>query len=364
MNYTTKQIKKMYDGIPKIKMMLGETPLHKLETISKDYGINLYMKREDLAGPSTFSGNKMRKLEFTMGQAVKDGIKYVTTFGAYQSNSAMQIATAANICGIKPILYLGDTKEKGEPTVFTGNLLVSKMLGAEIHYVSKPDDNPEDSNSLNGLWEKCINLCMEKEKELIKNGELAMFIPVGSTHKSAWISDVLTFAEMIEQSQALGFKIDYIYHTNGSCGTLPGLIAAKLMMGSNIELRSINVRSWKPGQLITKETCYERVKAIFEQLNIPCPSKDKIYEQMNVDERFIGPAYGVPNPLAQDCIKELALKEGMFIDPTYTGKGFLGLKTQLEEGKIPKGSNVVFIHTGGLLSLFSDDLRLTEDLIK
>lgn len=352
MNMSTEDLGELLENIPRKRFLFTPTPFHKLDNMSKEYDVDIYMKREDLSGPSTFGGNKIRKLEFIIGQALEDKVDYIITYGAYQSNSAMQIVTTCNASGIKPILFLGDTKAQDIPKHPTGNLLLMRMLGAEINYVEKPE--PKDSLDLNPLWNKVIDECLKKKEELESKGYKVMFIPVGSTHEYAFVSDVLLFKELLEQSREQGCELDYIFHTNGSGGTLPAMIAAKLMTGSKIKIMSINVRSWKEGNLITKKTCLDRVKYVFNRLNVPCPSDDLIYAEMNVDENYMGPGYGIPNPKAEAVIRELTKKEGLFVDYTYTGKGFSGLKDYIINGIVPKGSKVVFIHTGGLMALFAD----------
>lgn len=349
---TTKEVRTIFNKLPIKHIAFTPTILHKLENISKDLDVNIYMKREDMSGPSCFSGNKMRKLELIVGKALENKVEYIITYGAYQSNSAMQIATACVSAGIKPILFLGDTKAEGILENPTGNTILDYILGAEIVYVEKPE--PKDSLNLIPLWNKVREECFKKVEELKQQGYNAMFVDVGATHEFGWPSDVQLFAELLEQSKEMKFDIDYIYHTNGSCGSLPGMITAKYLTGSNIELRSINVRSWKEGNLITKDTCFEHVQGIFKRFDLPCPPDEKIYKEMNINEGFMGPGYGIPNEKGQAAIKMMARREGIMLDPIYTGKGFSGLIDDIQKGNVPKGSNVVFIHTGGTVALFSD----------
>lgn len=347
---TIEQVKQAIQTVPRANLMFHPTPFHKLENFSSLANVQLYMKREDMSGPSGFSGNKMRKLEYIMGQAMAEGVEYIITYGAYQSNSTMQVATACNICGLKPILFLGDTKAEGIPDVPTGNLLLDRILGAELVFVDKP--HPQDSLDLNPLWNKVIAQCEEKVAQLNAEGHKAIFVSVGSAHPFSYVSDVSNFVEIMEQTQAMGVKLDYIYHTNGSCSSLPGLIAGKLLLQSDVTIRSINVRSWQPGQLITKETCLQRTKAIFERLHLPCPSDQDIYAEMHIDENFMYPGYGLPNAPAQAAIRNMAKLEGIMIDPVYTGKGMSGLLSHIETGLVPANSHVAFIHSGGTVSFF------------
>jgi len=349
---TLEELAKRLEPIPRKRFLFTPTPFHKLENFSKTYETDVYMKREELGGPSSFSGNKIRKLEFIIGQALEEGIDSVITYGSYQSNSAMQIATTCNASGIKPILFLGDTKAEGLCDAPSGNLLVNLILGAEIHYVDKPD--PKDSLDLNPLWNKVIEACMRKKEAMESEGHKVMFIPVGSTHEYGFVSDVLMFRELMEQSRAEGVELDYLFHTNGSGGTLPGLIAAKLITGSEVQIKSINVRSWEEGELISKSICVDRVKSIYRRLQLTCPPEDVIVREINVDYDYMHPGYGIPNEKAVAAIRELAQTEGILLDYVYTGKGFSGLKDYITQGIVPKGSQVAFIHTGGVIGLFSD----------
>ncbi len=356
---TSNDLGEVFEKFPREELVFAPTPFHKAKNLSKDYGVDIYMKREDMSGPSVLGGNKTRKLELILGAALEKKVDYLITYGSYQTNSAMEMATFCNICGIKPIIFMGDTKGQGDPTEFTGNLLVSKMLDAEIHYVRKPE--PQDSLDLNPLWLKVIAEADERKKELEKEGYKVDFVPVGSTHQDGWISFVNVFKELMEQTGALGFDMDYIFHTNGSGGSLPGMIAAKLMTGSKVKIISINVRSWEEGNLITKKTCLDRVKYIFDQFNLPCPSDEKIYAEMNIDENFMAPGYGIPSVEGTDAIRQMIRREGLLIDPTYSGKGFAGLLDYVKKGIVPAGSKVVFIHTGGTGGLFADT-KITKGL--
>ncbi|GAA0180357.1 D-cysteine desulfhydrase [Clostridium sediminicola] len=357
MKMTPAEIEERFVDIPRKRLVYTPTPFNKLENMSNDYGVDIYMKREDLSGPSTFGGNKTRKLEFILGKALEERVDYLITYGAYQSNACMQMTTFCNSCDIKPILFLGDTKNKGIPENLTGNLLLSNILGAEIHYVSKPET--EDPTDLNPLWIKVMDQANKKKEELEKQGYRVELVPVGCTHEYGWVAYTLLFTELLAQTKASGFEMDYIFHTNGSGGSLPAMIAANLMTDSKVKIVSVNVRSWEEGNLITKKTCLDRVKYVFDRLNVPCPSDEEIYAEMNIDENYIKPGYGIPNPDVQKSIKEVARREGMFVDPTYSGRGFHGMMEYIRKGIVPEGSKVVFIHTGGSGSFFSN-----PDLVK
>jgi len=352
MTYTPKQIREMIDALPRQRLIFSPTPLHRLNNLSADWGRDIYLKREDMSGPSPLSGNKMRKLEFVLGEAVHQGVKTVVTYGAYQSNSAMQVAAAANICGLRALLYLGDTKGEGVPEQPIGNLLLDRLLGAEITYVDK---HPEaTANNLTPMWDHMTQLCRDKAAALTAAGEPAAFLPLGAAHPWGYVSDVLNYLEILAQCEEMGFKPDYIFHANSSGGTLPGLIAAQLLLGeTDTKIISINIRSWAQGNVVTRQTCIERVRAIFDRLGLPIPSDENILARMHIDENYMAPGYALPSPVAQATIALVLKREGVFLDPTYTGKGFSGLRDYIEKGRLPRGSRAVYIHSGGLMGLLA-----------
>ena len=122
---------KYLEKIPKTSLGFFPTPMHKLENLSKEYGVNIYIKRDDFSGISVFGGNKIRKLEYLMGDAIAKGCDTVFTYGATQSNHAMQTVTAANKCGLNPIIYLASLVDTNEDDI-RGNLLLDAILGSRI----------------------------------------------------------------------------------------------------------------------------------------------------------------------------------------------------------------------------------------
>ncbi len=349
---TPNDLMQRIDRLPRQRLGSFPTPLHHLKRLSAQTGVQIYLKREDLSGPGPFGGNKMRKLEFVLGQAVQEGVEYLVTYGAHQSNSAMQMTTAANACGLKSVLFLGDSKGEGAPQTLEANLLLDHLLGAEVHFVDKP--KPKDALDLTAMWNRLIDLSWQKVRQLEEEGHKALFVPLGAAHPYGYVSDVRNYLEIHQQCAGLGFAPDYICHSNSSGGTLPGLIAAKLMLGDkHTQLYSFNIRSWAPGNVVTRATCVDRVRAIYDRLQMPFPGDDKVLAAMHIEEGYMAPGYAMPNPQAQRTIARVMQLEGVLLDPTYTGKGFTGLLDYIDKQKIPAGSRVVFIHSGGVLGLFS-----------
>lgn len=342
-----REIDSLFKNIPRKKVLFLPTPLHKLKNISKKYDVDIFMKRDDLTGPSCFGGNKTRKLEFIVGKALEEGVEYFISMGGYQTNAGMEMVAFCRIFGLKPILYLSDVINQGEPKHFLGNLLLNKIMNCEIHYVTKD----YEGDSLISMKNKRLELSENRKKELESKGHKVKLIPPGCAHPDGWVAYVLGFKEVFQQSKEMNIKFDYFYHTTGTGGSLPGIIASKLLMESNTKIMSIAIQN----DPCNKETICQRTEAVFQRLGLEPPKKDIILDEININKDFVGKGYGVPSREGTEAIKELAREEGLFVDPVYTGKGFSGLLGHIKSGKIPKGSKVVFLHTGGCGALFAEE---------
>lgn len=349
--YSSEDIAELFKDIPKVSKAFYPTPFHKLENISKKYGVNVFIKREDMSGPSSFGGNKVRKIEYIVGEAVKENVDAIITMGGYQSNASVQLSQYCNLYGIHPIAVLGDNHNEGIPKERKGNLLLNSLLGTEIHLVVRKE-SPDDPN-LNPLWEEV----KEKIRKIIADyeakGKKIMYVPVGCTHPAGWVSYVRCFDEIYEQIKSYANDVDYIFHANGSAGSLPGFIVGKALKGSNCKVISINNRRYGPGEQVGVQDVFDRIKYLYEKFNIECPTDDEIWAEINIDQNYLGEKYGAPTEVGAEAMIEAAKLEGLFLDPVYTGKSFSGLLSYIKSGKIPKGSNVVYIHTGGTGGLFN-----------
>ncbi|UUV17400.1 pyridoxal-phosphate dependent enzyme [Fusobacteria bacterium ZRK30] len=357
-----KQIESLLEKIPKVKIGFFPTPLHKLKNISKEYGVDVYIKREDMSGPSSFGGNKVRKIEYIVGEAIEKNYDTLMTVGSYQSNAALQLAQYCNINNLNAISILGDTKTEGEPKERKGNLLLNSFLGTDIHLVHR--DEPKGNYNMNPLWVKVDKKSEEVKKEYEKKGHKVMQVPVGCTSQAGWVSYITVFKEIVEQMKSFDSELDYIFHANGSAGSIPGLIVGKFLMGAKTKMISINNRRYGPGELVSEQDIFDRVKYLFNKLNIEAPADDKIWAEINIDQDYLGKGYGQPTAAGSEAIIEVAKKEGLFLDPVYTGKSFSGLLNYIRSGKIPSGSKVGYIHTGGTGGLFIGTETFHEDLKK
>jgi len=335
--------------LPRRQIGFYPTPFHKVENLSRTYGVNIFLKREDMAGPGTISGSKMRTAEFIIGQALRDGVDTIITQGVYLTNSGLQFVTAARVAGITPILYLTRDERHGRITEYRGNLLLNQIMDVETHYLTTSGGAYWNAA---GEKNRIVNAMEAHKARLQTKGRKVLIVPTGGAHPNGFVSHAITFKEMIEQAKALGVELNYIYHTAGTGTALPGLLAGKLFTGDKVKFRSIAINSYQAGGWMNKNVIVDRVKHIFKVLGVEAPSDQDIYDEIDIDERFIGNDYAVPSAESTAAIKELARSDGVFIGPVYTGKGFAGLLDHVRTGRIERGSNIAFLHTGDTGNLF------------
>lgn len=326
---------------PKENLGFFPTPLHKLEKLSDELGVNLYLKRDDMTGFSLFGGNKIRKLEYLIGDAVAKGCDTVFTFGATQSNHAMQTVTACRRYGLKPILYLVAIVEPSEEDL-RANMLIDKVLGAEIHIVSMDGKTEEEADEL------AVELAQKHLETLESQGHKCYMVPMGGASEIGSAGFISGFVELNDQLEKIGEKADYLFHSSGTGGTLAGLAAGKKLLDSDTSIISINASPKPPEH-------YAKIAKLATNALAYLGSDKTVSEQdLNFDQNYYAPGYEIPNEGASNAIKQLARTEGILLDPVYTGKAFAGMLDYIRTKKIPAGSNVIFWHTGGVTALFAE----------
>ena len=216
------------------------TPLHKLEKVSRDTGVNVWIKREDFSGMTLFGGNKIRKLEYLLGDARAKGCDTVITFGATQSNHAMETATAARKCGMEPVLYLAALVEPKKEDV-RANLLLDTILGAELHILpTLPGELMADT------FVRCRSQVDERIAQLKAAGHKVYEMPSGGSTPVGVTGYVDSFVELTAQLQERNIQADYLFTSTGTGGTLAGLAAGKALLGSAIQIVGIQVSPKDP----------------------------------------------------------------------------------------------------------------------
>jgi len=321
----------MLEKFERIKLGHFPTPIEHLKNITKYLGgPNIFIKRDDCTGLAT-GGNKTRKLEFLIPDAIKNKAELVVTVGAVQSNHARQTAAACTLMGLKCLIILEQrVKDPPEAYMNSGNIFLDKLFGADIKIC------PKNENFLE-YYEKVI-------EDLKSKGTNVYFIPGGGSNSIGALGYVVCLNEIIKENNKYNFS--QIVHATGSAGTQAGLLAGRKYFNCGIPVIGICIRYDK----VTQENrVYTEAKKTCEKLQ--CSILDK--SEVIVYDEYIGPGYGEPSDSMIEATKLLAKKEAILLDPVYSGKGFAGLIGLIKNKKFTKNDNVLFIHTGGAVSLFA-----------
>ena len=342
MNERYEAVRALLAALPRETLGFFPTPLQRLDRLSAQLGVNLYVKRDDFSGMSLFGGNKIRKLEYLLGDAKAKGCDTVFTYGATQSNHAMQTVTACRRLGLAPILYLNAYVQPDENDV-RSNMLLDRILGAEMHIIeSLPGETEAQTEA------RCFAMGRAHAARLEAEGHRCYDVPMGGASpigSCGFIGGVLEFAQ---QCDALGIDPDYVFTATGTGGTLAGLTAGHRLLGKRARITAIAVSA--------KDAGYEaRCAALGTQALRQLGSEETLSAaDFTVDRGYFAPGYEQPNAAATEAIRLLARTEGLLVDPVYTGKAFAGLLDHVRTGKVPQGSTVVFWHTGGATALFAE----------
>ena len=319
----------MLEKFERIKLGHFPTPIEHLKKITKYFGgPNIFIKRDDCTGLAT-GGNKTRKLEFLIPDAIKNKAELIVTVGAVQSNHARQTAAACALMGLKCLIVL-EQRLKDPPDAYmkSGNVFLNKLFGADIKVCPKNEDVSEYA-------EKLI-------KDINSKGTNVYFIPGGGSNPVGALGYVECLNEIIKENKKYNFS--QIVHATGSSGTQAGLLAGRKYFNCNIPITGICVRHKKDIQV---DKVYTEAKKTCEKLQ--CKILDK--SDVIVYDEYIGSGYGEPTKGMIEATKLLAREEAILLDPVYSGKAFAGPIDLIKNKKFTKNDNVLFIHTGGAVSL-------------
>jgi L-cysteate sulfo-lyase len=318
---------------PKVKLIENPSPIHHLQRISKVVGVDIYIKRDDLFSVG-FGGNKLRKLEYLLGDAKKRGATHIFTIGAIQSNHARMTAIAAKMFGFEIELFLKKSVPVTEKSYFeNGNIILNNIVNATIHEVQ---DNASAYKAVE-----------ERKLALKKEGGKAYIIPIGGSNALGTLGYVDCYFEILKQENELGVKFDLISTASGSGGTHGGLIVANVLSNVKTNIKAYNVEP-DQGQLAA-----QTLKIANDALKL-CESRVSLFNSdILLSNQYAGNAYGIPEDYHIETIKFLAKHEGIFLDPVYTSKAFTGLLMDIQNNVIKKGDKVLYIHTGGMPGIFA-----------
>lgn len=310
------------------------TPLEKMENLTKTLGgPQLWIKRDDCTGLAT-GGNKTRKLEFLVADAIAKGADTLVTQGATQSNHVRQTAAAARKLGMKCFALLERrVTNQGDQYEQAGNVFIDDLLKCEYEF-------REEGLDMNAEGQAYADKLAEK-------GHKPYFIPGGGSNTIGALGYANAASELLYQADSMGLRIDRLVHATGSAGTQAGLVAGFHAMSTPIPIVGISVRAPKEKQI---DNVHKLAVATADLIGARGELERSMVEAF---DEYVGPGYGQPTDGMVDAISLLAAEESILLDPVYSAKGMAGLIGLIQQGYFKKDENVVFLHTGGSLGLFA-----------
>ncbi len=317
------------DDIPRVPLVHQPTPLHPLPRLSREAanGVQVWCKRDDLTWLA-LGGNKLRKLEFLLRDALDQGADTVITTGAAQSNHARLTAAAATSLGLRPVLVL--RRPVVGPT--QGNLLLDDLLGAEVRFGEW------------ATWEEGARLLEEVAAELRAAGRHPYIIPMGGSNALGALGYVVAAREIAQQAEALGIEVSTLL-----CVTSSGATQAGLLLGQRLFRLPFQVI----GVAVSEATAASEVARLASEAAALLEAEPVPEEAVLLLRDYIGPGYGRVDGRTVEAVRLVARLEGVLVDPVYTGKAMAGLLDQVRKGRWQPGEAVVFLHTGGIPALFA-----------
>lgn len=322
------------DRLPRVRMAATPTPLQSFPRLAAVLDLSaLFVKRDDLTGLA-FGGNKVRELDFLIGDAVAAGADMVIAGGgAAQSNHARQCAAAARQAGMEPVMVL---RRGAQPAPETGNLLITRLLGAKIHWI---DDDPTF------IDREAAAPAMDCIAEDARRDGRTPYVLRSSFHPLAACAYVEAGLELAEQLEARNVsRVNIVVTSMGA--THVGLRLAAELCELDWEITAV---CWKPEQ----PGLAEQLRTLAHRTALTLGVHTNLTERDFQTVDYGGPAYGVPNTASAAALQLAARTEALILDPVYTAKGFAGLIEERQAGRLDPAWPTVFIHTGGQPALFA-----------
>ena len=325
---------------PKRNILSGPTPLERAEELSKHLKIDLYIKRDDLAGPS-FGGNKARQLEYFFGEALSQDADTILITGAVQSNFTRTAAVVARSLGMGAVVQFEDRVKDGSARYRnSGNVLLSRLMGAEIEFYPEGED------------EAGADVALDRKAALLRSSGMRPYIihlseaypPLGA------LGYVDAAMELLEHND----DFDVFVVASGSGATHAGLLAG---------LRGSGSKAGVIGSCVRRDAAFQgpRIERVLERLgHLYTPANNVTKKDIRVWDGALAPGYGRIGQRSLEAIRLMASLEGLFLDPVYTAKSFSAIPSLVETGDIPTGARVCFVHTGGLVALHAYEDQLGD----
>jgi 1-aminocyclopropane-1-carboxylate deaminase len=319
---------------PRHKLTFGPSPIEKLERLSAHLGgkVEIYAKRDDCNAGLAFGGNKVRKLEYLVPDALAQGCDTLVTIGGIQSNHTRQVAAVAAKLGLKCRLVQENWVDYHDAVYDrVGNILMSRLMGAKVELV-------DEGFGINfkQSWENAL-------EEVRREGGKPYAIPAGaSDHRLGGLGYVGFAEEVRAQEAALGFKFDYVFVCSVTGSTQAGMVVGFAADGRSQRVIGIDA-SAKPVETFEQILRIAERTADLVELGRAINRDDVV-----LDTRYGGPSYGIPSTDTNEAIRLAARLEGMITDPVYEGKSMQGMIDMIRRAEIPTGSRVLYAHLGGV----------------
>lgn len=326
-------IRAALEGLPRIQLATLPTPLEDLPALTRHLGgPRILMKRDDLTG-FALGGNKARKLEFLVADAMRQGCSTLLTAGAAQSNHCRQTAAAAAKAGLECELILGGTPQDAD--IPAGNLLLDLLFGAKLHWTKR---------------ELRLERMAQVADELRARGKRPYAIPFGGSNPVGAAGYLLAYLEFVEQCIARNVTPDTIIVASSSGGTQAGMMAGAALAGTRAVVRGISIDKGERDPVPFEEELAELGNGVLSLLGNPARVKPA---DAVVEYGYLGGGYGVVGPLEREAISLVARLEGILLDPVYAGRAMGALIDMVRNGRFDPGDTIVFWHTGGSPALFA-----------
>lgn len=330
----TRQALKRFAQIKRLNCGFYPTPIEELPRLRDALGTDcprILIKRDDYTGAG-FGGNKVRKLEYVLAKAIRDGAQTAITIGGEKSNHARVTAALCAKLGLHCILVLSPAAIKYEG-LEPANLIVDEMVGAEIHRV---ENREERQTTMGAIAER-----------LLSEGKRVIEIPLGASIPLGALGFVRAIEEAILQMQAINLRPSYIFHASSSGGTQAGISAGCQLFG----MESTKLIGISPDDSTASIEAEVRkiIRGINQLLELP---ENSLQEDATVLDDYIGDGYGIPSTDSISALRLVAQTEGILLDPVYTAKAMAGLIDWIKSGRLTKDDTILFWHTGGQLALF------------
>lgn len=317
---------------PRVSLARTGTPLQPLPRTSAALGVEVLVKRDDLTG-AELSGNKVRKLEFLFAEALAAGADTVITCGGEQSNHCRATALAAARLGLACRLILR-TDDPAAPPAATGNILLDRLAGATVRWISRP------------AWADRAALLAEEAEAVRAAGGVPYVIPEGGSNATGSWGYVACAEELVGDLAALPPRSTTVVYACGSGGTGAGLIIGARLHGLAAQIAGVNVCDDRAYfQRVIGRICADLTAGA--GLDLPIGPDD-----IELVDGHVGLGYAKSRPEELATVRDLCRRDGLVLDPVYTGKAFHGVVTELARDRGRFGERIVFVHTGGIFGLF------------